>query len=295
MTTTAHRPVLVGIDYSPDSIVAAEQAAWQAQRRHTPLTLLHAVAPPPAVGPGFNAGWLVDVVARDAQTLLRGVADQLIRQYHGLDVVTVVPVGGPAAALVAASAGASLVVLGARGTGGFPDLLAGSVSGQVAAHAHAPVLVVRRDTRGAVPPTGPVVVGVDGSARAESAVGLAFEEADARGTGLIAVYAWDVPARHGLVPADPWHDHPGAAHQQADRVLAEALAGWAEKYPNVPVTRRAVHTVSPVAVLRDAAADAGLVVVGSRGHGGFVGMLIGSVSQALVNHARCSVLVAHDR
>jgi nucleotide-binding universal stress UspA family protein len=135
---------------------------------------------------------------------------------------------------------------------------------------------------------------VDGSAAAGHALGFAFEEADARGTGLVAVYAWDVPPRRNLGPITRLHYDPVEAQDEADRVLAEAVAGWAEKYPDVPVQRLAVHTLTPAAVLRDAAAGASLVVVGSRGHGGFLGLLLGSVSHSLLTHARCSVAVVPD-
>jgi nucleotide-binding universal stress UspA family protein len=293
MTTATARPVLVGIDYSPDSMRAAEYGAWEAQRRRVPLRLVHAMSPPPAFGPGFGAGWLVGAMIRDATALLADTATQLRRRHPGLEIQHAVQTAGPAAALVAESGHATLVVVGARGTGGFPELLTGSVSAQVAAHAHAPVVVVRRTGEATVPAPGQVVVGVDGSERADAAIGFAFEEADARGCALLAVYAWDVPPQHNLGPITRTHYDPVQAQQEAERVLAEALAGWAEKYPDVPVTRRAVHTLSPSAVLRDAATGAGLAVVGSRGHGGFVGMLLGSVSRALVSHARCSVAVIH--
>jgi nucleotide-binding universal stress UspA family protein len=294
MITVPTRPVLVGIDYSPDSMAAAEYGAWEAQRRRVPLRLLHAMAPPPAFGPGFGAGWLIGAMIRDATTLLRDTTDQLRRRHPGLEIQHAVQTAGPGAALVTESTHASLVVVGARGTGGFPELLAGSVSAEVAAHAHAPVVVVRRTGDGTVPAPGQVVVGVDGSAHADLAVGFAFEEADARGCALLAVYAWDVPPQHNLGPITRRHYDHVEAQEEAERVLAEAVAGWAEKYPDVAVTRRAVHTLSPSAVLRDAATGASLVVVGSRGRGGFLGLLLGSVSRALVSHARCSVAVVHD-
>lgn len=287
--------MLVGIDYSPDSMAAAEYAAWEAQRRRLPLRLVHAMSPPPAYGPGFGAGWLVGAMVKDAADLLGDVTDRLLRRHPGLTITHTVVTAGPSAALVTESALASLVVVGARGTGGFPELLAGSVSSQVAAHAHASVVVYRRSGDDALPPAGPVVVGVDGSDRAAAALGFAFEEADARGVPLVAVYAWDVPPEHNLGPITRRHYDPVEAQDQAQRVLAEAVAGWADKYPDVPVTRRAVHTLTPAAVLREAATGGGLLVAGSRGHGGFLGLLLGSVSNALVHHAPTSVAVVHDR
>ena len=294
MTTLEARPVLVGIDYSPDSMAAVEYAAWEAQRRRLPLRLVHGLSAPPAYGPASGAGWLVGAMVTDATRLLTDAAERVERRHPGLTVSHSVLSGGASAVLVAESRAASIVVVGARGTGGFPDLLTGAVSAQVAMHAHAPVIVVRRSGQETVPPTGPVVAGVDGSDRAAHALGFAFEEADARGTGLVAVYAWDIPPKHNLGPTTRWHYDPREAQDEADRVLAEAVAGWADKYPDVPITRLAVHTLTPTAVVRDAAAGASLLVVGSRGHGGFVGLLLGSVTHGLLAHARCSVAVVHD-
>jgi nucleotide-binding universal stress UspA family protein len=109
------------------------------------------------------------------------------------------------------------------------------------------------------------------------------------------VYAWDIPPQHNLGPINRRHYDPLEAQDEAERVLAEAVGGWAEKYPDVRVTRLAIHTLTPAAVLRDAARGASLAVVGSRGHGGFAGLLLGSVSRALVSHAASSVAVVHDR
>jgi len=90
------------------------------------------------------------------------------------------------------------------------------------------------------------------------------------------------------------HYEPWQAQQEADRLVAAAVAGWAEKYPDVTLSRHAIHTQSPAAVLRDSAAGAGLLVVGSRGRGGFTGLLLGSVSRAVVSHATDSVAVIHQ-
>ncbi len=295
MSTLPTRPILVGIDYSPDSMAAVEYGAWEAQRRRLPLRIVHALGALPAYGPGAGAGYLVGAMVRDASRLLGDATERVERRHPGLQVSHTVLTGGAAAALVAESASATLVVLGARGVGGFAELLTGSVSAQVAAHAHAPVVVVRRSGAVNVPPAGPVVAGVDGSDHAAHALGFAFEEADARGTGLVAVYAWDIPPQHNLGPITRRHYDPDEAQQEAERVLAEALAGWADKYPDVPVQKLAVHTLTPAAVLRDAASGASLLVVGSRGRGGFLGLLLGSVSQNLLTYTQCSVAIVHDR
>jgi nucleotide-binding universal stress UspA family protein len=133
------------------------------------------------------------------------------------------------------------------------------------------------------------VVGIDGSPVGEDAIAVAFEEASLRGVPLVAVHAWsdvtyDVYGVERLVNEWP------AIEDGEERALAERLAGWQEKYPDVEI-RRVLRRDRPRHALLEAAEKAQLVVVGSRGRGGFTGMLLGSTSQALVQHAGCPVLV----
>jgi nucleotide-binding universal stress UspA family protein len=175
--------------------------------------------------------------------------------------------------LLMENAGAgSLIVVGSRGHGGLGNLLLGSTSLQLATHAAGPVVVVRGRTDGGI---APVVVGTDGSAGADIAVGAAFEAAAERGSFLTAVHA----------------DH-GRADGADPRTATEAtLRPWREKYPDVPV--ETVLTPGDAAsVLTALSSTAQLVVVGTRGHGGFAGLLLGSVGQKLIQHAHCPVLIA---
>jgi nucleotide-binding universal stress UspA family protein len=190
--------------------------------------------------------------------------------------------------LIEQSRQASMLVLGGRGLGGFSDLLTGSVPMAVAGRAHSPVVVVRG---AALPPAdGPVVVGVDGTPTSEAAVAFAFAEASARGSELIAVHAWsDTLLDTVLATGSPvWDFAPVRLH--AAEILAERLAGWPEQYPDVRVTREVVH-VRPAEALVSRAESASLLVVGTRGRGGFVGLLLGSTSQQLLHHAPCPVAV----
>jgi nucleotide-binding universal stress UspA family protein len=107
------------------------------------------------------------------------------------------------------------------------------------------------------------------------------------------VYAWDVPPTHNLGPITPTHFDLDEAQQEADRMLAEVLAGWQEKYPQVRVQRRAVHSYNPIRTLIEAGESASMIVVGPRGHGGFTGLLLGSVADALVRHGNRPVAVVH--
>src|SRR2546421_4838050 len=131
----------------------------------------------------------------------------------------------------------------------------------------------------------PVVVGVDGSPESAAALGFAFDEASARGLPLVAVYAWRALPSENLGPVTMRHYDPDEAAQEAARLLAEQLAGWPAKYPDVSLERQAVLSFNPAETLVDASRTASLVVVGSRGRGGFAGLLLGSVSRALVPHA----------
>lgn len=194
-------------------------------------------------------------------------------------------VAGPAAeVLCERSRGAGMVVVDGRGlAGGFPGLLMGSVSLPVAAFARGPVVVVRGHWRSAaryIP--GPVVVGADGSAASRSALGFGFEEAVLREAPLLAVCAL------ADAPGDP-----GGARQireDFEKLLDEAEQGS----PEVTVRRRVADAGARAALLA-AAQDAQMLVVGSRGRGGMRDMVLGSVSQAVLYHARCPVGVVHPR
>lgn len=197
----------------------------------------------------------------------------------------VVP-GAASAVLLAESSAAELVVLGSRGLGGFAGLLLGSTAVQVSAHADCPVLVIR----GEVPASGPVVVGVDGSELSEQAVAFAFAEASRRDTELIAVHAWLYPTPVGPGDILPLVYDLDAFREQEERVLAESVAGWSERYPEVTVRQRLVRG-SPGGALVEQSRTAQLVVVGARGRGALGGLLLGSVSHAVLHHAESPVAI----
>ena len=135
------------------------------------------------------------------------------------------------------------------------------------------------------------MAGVDGSAASAAVLEFAFDEADARNVPLTVVYAWWMRPIDGLGPTTPWQYEPDQAAAQARRALAETVAGWAEKYPDVEVHAVARRDMNPVLALVEESRDAGILVVGSRGRGGFAGLLLGSVSQSLVDNAQCPVAV----
>ncbi|MDT7799641.1 MAG: hypothetical protein QOI78_3074 [Actinomycetota bacterium] len=294
MSTTDPR-ITVGVDGSAGSTAALVWAARTASARHLQLRIVHGLQ---LAGlyyggglPGAGAEALFDAIQADGERIMaesRALAASIDKD---LVITTELPNDPPVPMLIDESRHARMLVVGRSGSGGFAGMLVGGTAATVASHAHGPVAVVRgHEGTTMIPDTGPVVVGVDGSANSEQAIGVAFEEASLRGVPLVAVHAWNDVT---------YEDTRGTARilTQADtleegeqRLLAERLAGWHEKYPDVTIRPRLVHD-RPRHVLLEESETAQLVVVGSRGRGGFTGMLLGSTSQALVQHARCPVLV----
>ena len=277
--SSTRRTVVVGVDDSPTSLAALRWASTWAKEHRLPLQVVHAVHvwDYDALGGGAD-------LDRGRRLVDAAVGDPAVVDPE-VEVVPDVVAGDAAPVLVQRSADARVLVVGARGRGGFLGLRLGSVSDQVAAHAACPVVVVREHEG-----TG-VVVGVDGSPTSEQAIAFAFEDASAHGGPLTAVYAWQpVYAELADVPYRPSVE--GDDTEQAE-LLSERLAGWSEKHPDVEV-RHVVQRDHPVAALLDRAATARLLVVGTHGRGGFRRMLLGSVSRGVLHHAPCTVAVVRD-
>jgi nucleotide-binding universal stress UspA family protein len=179
-------------------------------------------------------------------------------------------------------------VIGDRGLGGVTGLLVGSVATALAAHAESPVVVVRANGIDELPdPSAPIVVGVDGSPVSEAALAFAYEAAAARGVPLVAVHTWwDVFVDPAVAPLLDWD----AIASDERQVLAERLAGWSEKYPDVSV-QPVILRDRPAHALVEQSRRAQLVVIGSRGRGGFTGLLLGLVSHAVLHRAPCPVAI----
>lgn len=285
--------IVVGVDGSFGSDQAVLWAVGLATRRGLPVRLVHALRlTVPRYGPGLgDTGTLFDAIEENGQRILRD-ALRLARQWdENLPITIAMPTEPPVPLLTALSRSARMIVLGHAGDGGFPGMLIGSTAAAVVSHAHCPVLVVRgRFGPAGVPEEGPVVVGVDGSPVSESAVALAFDEASVRGVPLIALHAWHDDTCGSMYSTNRHLAKWASIEDDEQRILAERLAGWQEKYPDVEL-RRALVRDRPRHALMEWSTTAQLVVVGSRGRGGFRGMLLGSASQALVQHAQCPVLV----
>lgn len=308
--TTGRRPVVVGVENSAAGMLAVSWAADEAARHALPLRLVHA-SEWPADPAGAEAAaessrhdgrlhrahvfdWSVETypeagvpVVRRSWAERRRAADEALldkarvvaaKRRPDVAVTTAAIDGRPVDVLRVQAREASVLVLGSRRLSAFTELLTtGGIAVPVSAHAPCPVAVVR----GPEPITGEppvVVVGVDGSAGCERAVGYAFETASLRGAGLRAVHVR--PPTASMVAAFGSE----AEVEEALVRLGETLAGWGEKYPDVSVERVTIlgHRVRALA---DAAADALCLVVGSRGMGGFRGMLLGSVTNGLIHHA----------
>ncbi|WBC16588.1 universal stress protein [Micromonospora sp. WMMA1998] len=289
MTIHSADPVVVGVDGSATALDAVRVAAREAAVRHRPLRVVHAFIWPltrapltPAPGAPAGAG-----LRNQAERCVAEAVAEAGKVAPDVPVTGVVVDGAPAAVLVEESRRATLMVLGHRGLGGFAGLLIGSVTLQVSARAHCPVLVTRGEARA----DGPVVVGVDGSAHSGVAVGFAYEEAARRGAPLVVVHAWLYPTPIGPGDIVPLVYDPEALAEESRRILAEAVAGWSERYPDVEVRQRSVRG-APARVLVEQSASAQLVVVGAHGRGALAGLLLGSVSHAVLHHAHAPLVIA---
>lgn len=285
---TGVRPVLVGVDGSDSALQAVRWAALEADRRQAPLRLVSAFAwtHDLVVGnSGHGERYREELLAR-ARLQLTDAVTAAERAVPQLMVAGETVVGSPTAVLGAEARWAQLLVLGSRGLGGLGGLLVGSVAVGLAAQAACPVVVVRGENLDGPSPR-PVVVGVDGSPNSEAAVAFAFEAAAERGVPLVAVYAWTDsvfdPEMAGLIDWNTIVDDQRA-------VLAQRLAGWDGKYPDVAVTQLVVKD-GPAHALVEQSEKAQLVVVGSRGRGNFTGLVLGSVGHAVLHAGHCPVAV----
>jgi nucleotide-binding universal stress UspA family protein len=281
MRTVNRSEIIVGFDGSPASDHALRWAAGEADLRGAELTIVYVHD-----RHGHEVDLRRETYAATVEAIARAVVDDAAAtatqvapslRTHRLPLF-----GAAAATLVNAAERGSTVVVGNRGRGGFRSLLLGSVSEEVATHAAGPVVVVR----GRSDPDGPVVVGVDGSASDVNALGEAMAEADVRHAPVLAVFA------HPKL--DPTVVPKGQPYVQDDvdrrEMFGAVVDRWRERFPDVKVDLHLVEGAAAPALI-DASATAQLVVVGSRGRGGFSGLRLGSVGRHLLHHAHCPVMV----
>jgi nucleotide-binding universal stress UspA family protein len=287
----ARRTVVVGVDGSEEALRAVRWAVPEARRRRAVLRLVTAFAwtDDRLVGlPGLGGAPLGEHLRAAAEKGLAVAEAAAAEADHDLPVERELVIGFPSGVLREQSRTAELLVVGDHGRGRIASALVGSVAVGVAAHSACPVVVVRG---GPFAPGGPlpVVVGVDGTPLSEAATAFAFDAAAARQVPLVAVHTWlDELYDPSLGRLLDWQ----SAYVQGEGALSERLAGWAEKYPDVAVQRLVARGFAGH-VLLDQAARAQLVVVGSRGHGEIAGLLLDSVSNALVHGATCPVAIVN--
>lgn len=283
------RGVVVAVDGSQASNAAAIWAAHEAAMRKIPLTVVHAVTTPTATWPPvpYPESLAVRLEDEGKKAIMHAIklAEEALPANRQVTIQRELVYSSPALALINMSGEADMIVVGTAGRGLLARSVLGSVSATVVRHAHCPVAVIHGDEMPDMR-NAPVVVGVDGSPASELAIEIAFDEASRRGVELTAVHAWSDITISELPEAD-WSSLEAEAH----RNLAENLAGWQERYPDVTVQRLVVRD-EPARQLTDKSETAQLLVVGSHGRGGLTGVLLGSVSNAVLHSVRTPVIVA---
>ncbi|ANS70135.1 stress-inducible protein [Streptomyces lincolnensis] len=282
-------PLVVGVDGSEPSLRAVDWAADEAVVRGVPLRLVYA-----CLWERYEGAALArDLGEPSAEVLpqdLVGAAKERARaRQPGLEISTEVVFEEPEYVLVHEGRKASALVVGSRGRSGITELLLGSVSLTVAAHASCPVIVLRgaHDNHVAPRTEGRVVVAVGEDAKESAAVRFAYEEARRRKAPLEAVRAWRCPAHestdHPLLADAPARLHERHAQEALDAALGDAP-------PDVEVHRRAVEG-HPRKVLADASRGADLLIVGAKRREGHFGLQLGRVAHAVLHHSSCPVAV----
>lgn len=296
--TEPRRPlIVVGIDETPESQLALRWAVGEALHRGASVRIVRAHTWPPART--IYAGEYFIGEPPPAEMFQEGLDAAVTYARHRLGeewAVGILKAKIPAGALIEESDGADLLVVGSNPRSTLSAVVLGSVSSAVAAQAPCPVVVVRggsdNEFDGSETQSAGIVVGVDGSELSDRAVAFAFDQAVARDLPLRLIHCWQ-PADH-IDPAY-WDEERLAAHVEEHRVrLTESTAPYREKYPAVDVTIELVRgRPGPILVRKSTLAD--MLVVGSRGHGGVAGLLLGSVSQNVLHHAHCTVVVVRQK
>ncbi|WP_227999566.1 universal stress protein [Nocardia australiensis] len=282
--------IIAAVDGSASSYQAVAWAAVDAALHHCRLRIVTSVAIPDFGPDRTLAESDIEWLRRNGERILAEatlVAHQAALGEE-LELATEVMFVSIIPTLILRSARARMLVVGTSGVGAFQRGLLGSVGTALTHHAHCPVAVIHENS--ALDPVSvgkPVLVGVDGSENSVPAIELAFEEASRREVGLTALHTWSDASGIDL-PHSGWE----AARESEQTRLAEHMAGYRDRYPDVPVLR-ILKLDKPVRALLDASANAQLLVVGSHGRGGFASMMLGSTSKALLHTVECPMIVVH--
>ena len=288
--STHPAPIVIGYDGSPGSQSALRWAAAEAARELAPLQIVEAFELVIVTRPSPGQVVPLESVRIGRQEGLEAVAANLREQHPDLRVETSLVGGAAAKVLIDEAANARLVVLGSRGLGGWSGLLVGSVAVQVTTHAQCPVVVIPHDLRIHAHEGLTVLVGVDGSKASAKAIDFAFDQAEELGAKVVAVHASTSPILTFAAGESMLEFDEKQIEDEGRLLVAESVAGAAADHPDVEWTTEVVIG-SPARALLRMAESADLVVVGSRGHGGFTGLLLGSVSQSVLHHTSCAIAI----
>lgn len=285
--------VVVGVDGSEGSLEALRWAAHEAARREWPLHVVTCVQLPVAVevgmvGDGMFAGSSMEAIIKEQEAVNQRAVDLARSMAVGskLKVTGETVLGAPAYALVSAANDNDLLVVGATSHPGRLTDMLGSVATVVAHRAKCPVVVMHGMARSDHAITR-IVVGVDGSPGSEQAIEWATDQAMRSNAELVLVHAWFYPYVGAMTGLSEVRD---AMRLDAMRTLETAMAHVRDSVPGIRC-RSVISEESAAKAIIDAAIDGDLVVVGSRGRGGFRALLLGSVSRTVVQHAPCPVAV----
>ena len=294
--------ILVGVDGSASSLHALDWATALAARSGQSLTIVCSYSLPSFAAASLDGGYaaLDDSAIQDGARAVLEDAKARARRC-GVDVTTQIATGDAAGVLVDMSRSFALAVVGTRGRGGFAERLLGTVSSALPAHSHCPTVVVPfrgedadTDTAVEIHPLRRIIVGVDGSPSAYGALHVAIRQAQLWGAELVAVAGVPVGSGAGLLAWLP----AAIDHEQVLADVTDGLNAIVDKAeaanPGVTI-RRIVLDGTGAELLTEFSNASDLLVVGSRGRGGFAGLLLGSTSQAVLHHSKCPVLVVNKR
>lgn len=289
--------VVAGFDGSDHARSAVWWAAGEAASRGWDLTVVEVVdwpvtgtLPPTARAMPPGGSLIEERTLRDHAERRLAEVEQEVRQARPeVRVGTRVEFGRAAEALAGVAGAGDLVVIGSSGRSALPRMLLGSTAAALVHTCDRPIVVVR-DAKDQPARGGRVVVGVDGSPTSGRAIGFAFDFAARHGCELVGVHAWTDLPMDALEPVRLWDEDTSEVRRDAERLLAGSLAECQERYPQVPV-RRVVSFDRPAHAVMEQAEGAALLVVGSHGRGTVRGILLGSVSHAVIYHAPCPVAV----
>lgn len=293
-TPTPAGSVIAALDGSHRDPAVIDWAAAEARAISAPLHLVHAVdlgTPLSAYGELLTSPDIVDKVEQESVRVVTAAQERAATANPDLAVTTALPTGAPAGALLNAADGARLLVVGSARKTRAERIVLGTTSISVVAHSPCPVILVPDDAE--TSGDGRVVVGIDGSEHSRLAFQYALDAAALRGKTVTTVTSWNVEVENGVVVTEPGSPEWEAVDKRYRDMAERTIRADRDARPDIEVTVE-VHHGRAADTLVEVAQDADLLLVGSRGRGGFRGMLLGSVSQRVLGRATCPVGILHQ-